>query len=147
MKTIDYNSREAKRIKGQARTAWQACLEANGIKETQDPNCDLSGVPDELKKLTLEELLNGDAVKIMNGVFHGTHDPTNWKPKPNEIVLVKTYRYPNKPAFYTQSKVSHIDGERVYFYDTSGIQRFVSTDIKNIRPFDVSKIGALWDEI
>jgi hypothetical protein len=29
----------------------------------------------------------------------------------------------------------------------TGLQRFISTDIKNVKPFAASKIGKSWDEI
>jgi len=143
---------------GIAKKVWEACLDANGINEncTVGINCrcsdipffPLSGVPEELKKLTLEELLIGKAWKVMNKqIFHGTHDPKNWKPKQYEIVLVKTYTDNYMPPFSKPMTISHIDGERVYFFDQTGLQRFISTDIKNVKPFAASKIGKSWDEI
>lgn len=47
-------------------------------------NAKLSGIPDELKKLTLEELLIGKAWKVMNDKYS---EKLNWKPKQYEIVL------------------------------------------------------------
>jgi len=173
---------------GVAAEIWQACLEANGIKEIQAPNCekcerkykcaeyadrndpdichnfnpievslnckcnisprfDLSGVPDELKKLTLEELLNGDVVKIMNDVFHGTHDPKNWEPKPNEIVLVKISIGIERSQVAYGFTVSHVINDIVFLYHKSIEKDFISTNIKNVKPFDASKVGKPLDEI